>query len=329
MKNQSILWAIPLLVLFSPWTTVFGVEKNPPLFPGIFADPEVFYSENTGMYYVYPTGGGNGFKVFSSKDLNEWNDEGFVLKLEDVSWENKLPWAPSILEKKIDGKYRYFFFFCAGQKIGVATGDSPTGPFVDSGKPLLAGLPKGAGGGIPIDPDVFTDPVTGKTYLYWGNTFLAVAELKDDFTSLNEETLEIITPPGYFEGPHVFTRNGIYYLTWSQNDTRSIDYRVLYLMATSPTGPFLFPGDFIKIYHPDTPRDRIPSNDNVILQKRPEAEIYGTGHHSVLNVPGTDQWWIVYHRLVTPLFVDPWAREVCKDPLSFNPDGTIQPVQPK
>ncbi len=51
----------------------------------------------------------------------------------------------------------------------------------------------------------------------------------------------------------------------------------------------------------------------------------GSGHNGVIRVPGTDIYYIVYHR--RPLSeTDPNHRVVCYDRLYFNPDGTIRPV---
>ena len=58
--------------------------------------------------------------------------------------------------------------------------------------------------------------------------------------------------------------------------------------------------------------------------------IYGTGHHSVVQVPGNDEWYIVYHRInAKHLHNGPgYHREVCIDKMEFNEDGTIKPVVP-
>ncbi|HAR38421.1 MAG TPA: glycosyl hydrolase family 43, partial [Porphyromonadaceae bacterium] len=99
-----------------------------PVLPGLYADPEVLYSEKTGKYYIYPTSDGfkgwtgTYFKAFSSDDLKTWKDEGIILDLEkDVSWADRNAWAPAIIEKKDKhGNYKYYYYFTAAQKIGVA-----------------------------------------------------------------------------------------------------------------------------------------------------------------------------------------------------------------
>lgn len=302
-----------------------------PILPGFHADPEVLYSHQTKRYYIYPTSdgfpgwGGSYFKVFSSKDLNTWKEEKIILDmLKDVSWADGNAWAPCIEEKKIDGKYKYFFYYSAnpttqnGKQIGVATADSPTGPFTDSGKPIITSSP--AGGGQQIDVDVFTDPVSGKSYLYWGNGYMAGAELNDDMMSVKEETIRVMTPQGgtlqtyaYREAPYVFYRKGLYYFLWSVDDTGSPNYHVAYGTSDSPLGT-------IKV-----------AQDPVILIQSPEKDIYGPAHCSVLQVPGKkDKWYIVYHRINKGYLKHGpgWHREVCIDRLEFNEDGTIRKVIP-
>jgi hypothetical protein len=61
-----------------------------------------------------------------------------------------------------------------------------------------------------------------------------------------------------------------------------------------------------------------------ILEQNP-AIATGAGHHSVLHPPGSDQWYIVYHR--RPLNqTDRNAREVCIDKMEFDEQGMIKPV---
>ncbi len=303
---------------------LLAAENHNPVLDGLYADPDIIYSEKNKKYYCYPTSdgfnnwSGTYFKTFSSTDLVNWKDEGIILDLnKDVSWAKRNAWAPCILEKKINGQYKYFFYFCAAQKIGVAVADDPAGPFVDLGKPLIDKKPEGAKGGQEIDPDVFTDPVSGKTYLYWGNGYMAVAELNEDMISVKNETTKIITPSDktFREGTTIFIRNGLYYFLWSEDDTRSENYRVRYGTAASPNGPI-----------------SIPEN-NLVIAKDTAAGIYGTGHNSIIQVPGKDEWYIVYHRFNYPNGIHMgraagYNREVCIDKMEFNADGTIKRVIP-
>ncbi|UOB17966.1 family 43 glycosylhydrolase [Abyssalbus ytuae] len=298
-------------------------EDNNPVLLGYYADPEIIYSHKNKKYYLYPTSdgftgwSGTYFETFSSEDLVNWTDEGVILDLKkDVSWANRHAWAPCAIEKKIDGVYKYFYYFTAAQKIGVAVADEPMGPFVDSGKPLIAERPEGIKGGQEIDPDIFADPVSGKNYLYWGNGYMAVVELNDDMVTIKDNSLKLLNPGKSFrEGTEVFYRNGKYYFLWSEDDTRSPNYRVRYATSNSPTGPL-----------------NIPEN-NLILEKKQGKGIYGTGHNSVIQTPDTDTWHIVYHRFTRPKGIKMgraagYNREVCIDKLEFNDDGSIKPVEP-
>lgn len=318
--------------IFMTALALSAVGANP-ILPDFHADPEILFAKGTGKYYIYsttdgqPGWGGWYYTVFSSDDLADWKYEGIALDLksDQVSWADGNAWAPAIEERMVDGKYLYFLYFSGnpvaggGKQIGVAVAESPTGPFKDLGHPIITESPTGHG--QQIDVDVFIDPASGKPYLYWGNGYMAGAELNDDMLSIKESTITVMTPEGgtladynYREAPYVFYRNGLYYFLWSVDDTGSPNYHVAYGTSTSPLGP-------IEV-----------AEEPVILIQRPELEIYGPAHNSVLQVPGTDKWYMVYHR-INKDFIDRdkgpgWHREVCIDPMEFNIDGTIKPVIP-
>lgn len=320
-----------LKTLTDTWGMPEGFPAIPhnPAIEGYFADPDVLYSEKTGKYYIYPTSdgypgwGGYYFKTFSSTDLKNWTDEGVILNHKiDVSWSDGNAWAPCIIEKKLGkNKYKYYYYFSGGKeggpkKIGVATADNPTGPFKDSGKPIIDFKPEGVKGGQEIDPDVFFDPVSKKYYLYWGNGYLGAAELDKNMLSIKKNTMIEMTPDKTFrEAITVFYRKGLYYFLWSEDDTRSPNYKVRYATAKSPLGPLTISGD------------------NIVIMKDPSQKIYGTGHNSVLQIQGTDEWYIVYHRMSRPNGIKMgsaggWHREVCMDKMEFNEDGSIKQVTP-
>jgi hypothetical protein len=314
----------------------FGNHKQP-ILSGFHADPEVLYSNKTKKYYIYsttdgtPGWGGHDFSVFSSMNLIDWTDEGKMLdvKGDQVKWATGNAWAPCIEEvKQKGGSYKYYFYYSAHnpksnrKEIGVAVSDTPTGPFIDSGAPIItdADRPQQARGGQAIDVDVFKDPKTGKHYLYWGNGFMAGAELNEDLLSVKKETITHLTPKGgtlqtwaFREGAYVFYRKGTYYFLWSVDDTGSPNYHVCYGTAKSPLGPIT-----------------IDEQNYLVIRQKPEDGIYGTAHNSILQIPGKDEWYIVYHR-INKHFVDhdPGIhREVCIDRLTFDKQGRIIPVTP-
>ncbi|MDX3279837.1 family 43 glycosylhydrolase [Streptomyces scabiei] len=290
--------------------TVEAVPMRSPLLPGLYADPNI--QEFHGRYYVYPTTdgfegwGGTRFEVFSSDDLVTWENHGVVLDLEsDVSWADRHAWAPAAGER--DGSY--YFYFCADQQIGVAVADSPTGPFRDALDRPLVGRDDYAG--QMIDPAVFRDD-DGTSYLYWGNCEAYGVPLNEDMVSFDPARVRRFTPENFREGAFVVKRRGVYYFMWSEDDTRSEDYHVAYATGPTPLGPWTERG--------------------VILRKRPEYGILATGHHTVVNVPGTDDWFICYHRFAVPGPGTPRGdgvrRESTLDRLVFAADGSIEEVVP-
>ena len=307
-----------------------GHKNANPVLPDWHADPEILYSANTGKYYIYsttdgtPGWGGTAFSCFSSDDLKTWTDEGVILDLatDQVPWADGNAWAPAIEEKMVDGKYKYFFYYSGnpvaggGKQIGVATADSPTGPFTDLGHAIVTESPTGKG--QQIDVDVFTDPVSGKSYLYWGNGYMAGAELKPSMTEIDKSTIKVMTPEGgtletyaYREAPYVFFKDGKYYFMWSVDDTGSPNYHVAYGTSDSPLG------------------DIAVAEQPVVLIQDAVNGIFGPAHNSVVELPdGT--WRIVYHR-INPAYKhkDPGVhRQVCIDEMTFGEDGTINPVVP-
>lgn len=261
-----------------------GMSGNP-ILPGWYADPEaaVFGKQ----YWIFPTSSREyaeqtSFDAFSSPDLVTWTKHPGVLKIEAVGWAREAMWAPSVVEK--DG--RYYLFFSANDikndqqlgGIGVAVADTPEGPYRDLlGKPLVGAFHNGA---QPIDQFVFKDDDGSWYMLYGGWKHANIVRLKDDFTGvlpLADGTVfkEITPAPEYVEGPLMFKRDGRYYFMWSEGGWGGPDYSVAYAIADAPTGPFKRIGR--------------------ILQQDP-AIATSAGHHSVIHAPGSDNWYIVYHR---------------------------------
>jgi beta-xylosidase len=135
-----------------------------------------------------------------------------------------------------------------------------------------------------------------------------IAKLNSDFTGFahfdDGSTFREITPAGYVEGSWMFVKDGKYYFMWSEGGWTGPDYAVAYAIGTSPLGPF----------------ERIGK----ILQQDPKVAT-GAGHHSVLHAPGSERWYIVYHR--RPLGDhDRNHRVVCIDEMHFDSRGELEPV---
>ncbi len=297
----SVLLTLALTAAMMPQAPM--TSKNP-IFSGWYADPEIHVFE--GRYYVYPTYSApyekqTFFEAFSSPDLVHWRREGRILDFKDVPWStNRAAWAPTVIER--DGTYFMYFSAGDGAGIGVATSKSPGGPFKDAlGRPLIKEYINGA---QPIDAMAFLDD-DGQAYLYYGGWKHAnVVKLSKDMLSTEGEFKEI-TPEGYVEGSFMLKRNGEYVFMWSEGGWTNSTYGVAYARSKSPTGPFVRIGQIL-------------GTDPTVGK--------GSGHHSVLKLPGTEEYVICYHR--RPLEeTDANARVVCLDKLVFDKDGNILPVK--
>ncbi|MBN2486141.1 MAG: glycoside hydrolase family 43 protein [Bacteroidales bacterium] len=297
-----------------------------PIDTGWYADPEVAVYGN--KYWIFPTYSARFenqvfFDAFSSSDLVNWEKHSRILDTGSVKWVKEALWAPSTIEK--DGKY--YLFFAANDiqnpygpywnpeidtvgeigGIGVAVADKPEGPYTDYlGKPLINEFYNNA---QPIDQFVFKYTDGNYYIVYGGWRRCNIGRLNNNFTALQPfddgDIVKEITPEKYVEGPIMFMRAGKLYFMWSEGNWGDSTYNVAYAIADTPFGPF----------------NRI----GAILESDPEIAT-GAGHHSVLNIPGTDDWYIVYHRRPIPNF-DRDHRVTCIDRMYFNEDGTIQPVK--
>ncbi|HEX8332706.1 MAG TPA: glycoside hydrolase family 43 protein [Segetibacter sp.] len=295
-------------------------QKNP-IIDGWYADPEGVIFDKT--YWIYPTWSDKYKKqvfldAFSSTDMVNWKKHSRILDTSKIKWAKMAMWAPSIVKK---GK-QYFLFFSANDiqskkrnriaddtlgGIGVAVANHPGGPFKDYlGRPLINKYYNDA---QPIDQFVFKDK-DGQYYIIyggWGRCNLA--KLKKDFTGLVpfSDTIMVkeITPKGYVEGPTMFIRKGKYYLMWSEGGWTNGTYKVAYAVADKVSGPF---------------------ERKATILEADEAIATGAGHHSVMNIPGTDEWYIVYHRRPVPN-LDRDHRVVCIDRMFFDGNGDIKNVK--
>ena len=284
-----------------------------PIVEGWYADPEAVIYDDT--FWVYPTRSlpyeeQVALDAFSSPDLFHWNKHEAVLDTTAVKWAKKCMWAPAALRR--DGKY--YLFFGANDVhegeiggIGVAVADRPEGPYRDNiGKPLINDIINGA---QPIDQFVFCDD-DGQYYMYYGGWgHCNIVRLNDDFTGLvpfpDGEIYKEVTPRDYVEGPFMFKRDGKYYFMWSQGGWTGPDYCVAYSIADSPFGPF-------------EPKGKILQRDEMLGT--------GAGHHSVVHIPGSDDYYIVYHKHPVGA-TDGNHRVTCVDRMYFDSDGSILPVR--
>ncbi|HEY4209129.1 MAG TPA: glycoside hydrolase family 43 protein [Puia sp.] len=256
-------------------------------------------------------------------------DNGIALHVKDVPWADKQMWAP-------DAAYRngkYYLYFPAKRadgifQIGVAAGDSPTGPF--------KAQPEAIPGSYSIDPAVFIDD-DGQAYMYFGglwggqlqsyrnNIYHAqnrepaagapalgprVAPLTEDMLRFDGPVKEIVITNGkgqpllagdkdrrFFEASWMHKYNGKYYFSYSTGDTHFICYAI----GEGPYGPFTYAG---RILNP---------------------VVGWTSHHSIVEFKG--QWWLFYHdsslsKGVTHL------RNIKVTRLEYDEKGYIKTIDP-
>jgi hypothetical protein len=310
MKKLLKYAFLPLLIL----TQTNKVSAQNPLITTMYsADPSARVFGDS--VYVYPSHDiiateGKGrpgwfcmedYHVFASKNLTDWKDDGIVVTQNKIPWvkpDSYSMWAPDCIERND----KYYFYFPAPPKdstygrgfaIGVAIADKPSGPFIPQAEPI-----KGVHG---IDPNVFIDK-DGQAYLYWALGNIYGAKLKSNMLELDGEVkkLEALPGKGLKEGPYLFERNGIYYLTYPHvaDKTEQLEYAI----SDNPLGPFKVTG--------------------VIMDESPHC---WTNHQSIIQYK--NQWYLFYHSNdLSPNFDK--ARSVRADSLFFNEDGTIKKVIP-
>jgi beta-xylosidase len=295
-------------------TKPVGRGKNP-----LFAAADPHLTIANGRWWIYattPRAAGNPkwqrLYAYSSPDLRNWTQVGPIFSFDKVDWidddgaKRHYLWAPALAAA--NGKY-YLYYSVGPQnptpsRIGVAVGDSPAGPFVDSGAPLITG----DGSWEAIDPVVFKDPKSGTTYLFAGGSAgakLHAFELDASMTKIARE-VPVEQPPAFTEGAFIHERGGAYYLTYSSGRWYDASYSVHYSTGPSPLGPWTYRGPILVS----------------------DARRKGPGHHSIARNPVTGDWVIAYHRWESssngPFSGD---RRLAIQALSYNPDGTIAPIK--
>lgn len=268
------------------------------------------------------------YHVYSMDSIGgKVTDHGVALDIKDVPWAGRQMWAPDAAYK--NGTY-YFYFPVKDKedvfRIGVATSNSPTGPFKPQAQPIA--------NSYSIDPAVYEDE-DGTHYMYFGGIWGGqlqrwssgqynpndeypaddqpalspkVARMSDDMLSFAEapRDVQILDENGqpllakdnerrFFEAAWVHRYNGKYYFSYSTGDTHNIAYAV----GDSPYGPFTYQGVILK------------------------PVLGWTNHHSIIEFEG--QWYLFYHDTeisggVTHL------RNIKLSPLTHRPDGTIETI---
>ncbi|WP_245808570.1 family 43 glycosylhydrolase [Deinococcus hopiensis] len=278
------------------------------------ADPDIVRGQQPGdrQWYLYCTtdplnagdrdaNGNFNFRLITmakSTDLVNWTYVGDAFSQRPSwVWPDAGMWAPEVAY--LNGKY--FLYYTAsdtvrgGSAIGVATSDSPTGPWVDSGGPVVE--PQRPPVGDPnarrwvFDADVIQD-TSGQNWIYYGSYFggVAVRKLSADGLRSDPATQKEIASANRYEGSNVFQKDGWYYLFASATDCCRgplTGYSVFVGRSRSPDGPFLDRDgvDLSATYVGGTPMLSMNGNRWV-----------GPGHNAVFT-DASGQDWTVYHAI--------------------------------
>jgi arabinoxylan arabinofuranohydrolase len=276
---------------------------NPIITSTYTADPSP-HQWSDGKYYMYCSHDKDedvdwnmeDYHVFSSTDLVNWVDNGIAFRKTDSPFGNGAAlWAP-------DCMYRnglYYLYYPQNSVIGVATSTSPTGPFANARK-----LYQTANSQYSYDPMIFVDD-DNQAYLLVSSCMKpdgafkpVLCKLGSDMTSITQETI-LSTTGNFHEGPWLFKRSGIYYLTWGGGECH-------YSTSTTLTGPYTYKGVICNQWR-DASGTLITGN-----QQHPGIACF------------SGQWY----------FASAWGapdnkrRRIFMEYLYFNADGTIKFITP-
>ncbi|WP_417130551.1 glycoside hydrolase family 43 protein [Parabacteroides faecis] len=286
------------------------------------ADPFVYKFDS--LYYLTGTTSlpeGMGFAYYTSTDLITWEYKGLLYRKPENHIGSHAFWAPEVEYYK--GKF-YMTYSCYVEERGLmltclASSEKPDGPFVDLYTPWFDL------GYSAIDADIFVDD-DGTPYVYYSKNriqeTLAVGELyaarlATDLSGLDGNPVFISGASQSWEkvnwdknrcneGAYVFKRNGIYYMTYSANDTGYGHYGIGVSRSKSPLGPWT------------------KSINNPLLATDLSKGISSPGHNSIVEAPD-GRFCMIYHRHADPYCQKPnWDRVVCMDRLFFDEQGELQ-----
>lgn len=268
--------------------------KNP-VIPGFFSDPSVcragddYYLVNSTFEY-FP-----GVPVFHSKDLVNWEMIGYC-----IDRTTQLPNGLNIFATTIRFHDNIFYMITTNVSSGSGnfylTATNPAGPWSD---PVFIDA-RG------IDPDLFFDD-DGKAYVISSTFELHEIDLKTGKFISEGRKVWNGTGGRYPEGPHIYKKDGFYYLMAAEGGTEEAHSETI-ARSKDIWGPYN-----------TNPANPILTHVNAAGQGNP---IQGVGHADIVNAhDGT--WWIVFHgyRTVGGGVHHILGRETCLAPVSWSKNG--------
>ncbi|WP_233254060.1 family 43 glycosylhydrolase [Hymenobacter sedentarius] len=229
-----------------------GVASTPvalanPVLAGDFPDPSITKIGDTYWATATTSNWGPIFPLLTSKNLTDWKLVGHVFPGERPGWADYYFWAPEISQ---DGGKTYIFYAAhkrgGNLAVGVASADSPAGPYKDHGP--LVGEPDGSIDGFPIRDE------QGQLYLIWkedGNSIkqptpIWAQRLNDDRTALVGEKKELFRNDAstwegnLVEGVSMVRHDGYFYAFYAGNGCcgRGCTYATGVARAKTLLGPW-------------------------------------------------------------------------------------------
>jgi len=275
-----------------------------------FADPSVIRGKD-GFWYAYGTSDPlregerteHRVPVARSTDLVDWRyvgDAFTAAKMPTWAAPDAHLWAPDI--RYVDGQYRMYYVVTQttvtderdDNAIGMATAPSPTGPWTDSGAPVVG--PRRGGAGEPgnflwtFDPSAVTD-TDGTQWLFYGSYYGGLFVTKLDTAGRHAlGTPTQVAIDNKFEGAYVVRREGFWYLFASTANCcagPTTGYSVQVGRSTDLRGPYVDQqGTSLMVSR---------AGGTPVLNQNGNAWI-GAGHNAIVtDLAGRD--WIAYHAI--------------------------------
>ena len=303
---------ILIIVLLLQTLGVCGQGFKNPVLPGFHADPSVccagedFYLVNSTFQY-FP-----GVPVFHSKDLVNWEQVGNCLTrptqvdLKGTDGNSGI-YAPTI--RYNNGRFYMVTTVFPSRRHFYVWTDNPAGEWSE---PIVIDFAIGS-----CDPTLFFDE--GKCYFLWKEGDIKICEIDVETGKQLGEIHHLGTGLGgrYPEGPHIYKKDGYYYLLLAEGGTEH-GHHVNILRSKSLFGP----------YQPN-PANPILSHFNMKMQNSP---IQGLGHADLVQAPDSSWWMICLGYRTSGYLQHVMGRETMLAPVTWekggwpvvNGDGTLQ-----
>ncbi len=296
-----LLWAITMNA--QQHENPFAVKADPevpityqnPVIPGFYSDPSVCrvgddYYLVTSTFGYFP-----GVPVFHSKDLVNWEQIGHC-----IDRKEQFPKGLNIFACTI--RYHEGTFYMINTNVRYegnyyVTATDPAGPWSD---PILIDLPG-------IDPDLFFDD-DGKVYAVSSEFIMYEVDIKTGKLLTEGKKIWWGTGGRYAEGPHIYKKDGYYYLMAAEGGTEEAHSETI-ARSNNIYGPYI-----------ENPANPILAHANAAGQK---SAIQGVGHADIVQAQD-GSWWMVHHgyrKVIDYPVHHILGRETCLTPVTWPKNG--------